>query len=281
MSVCFSCFYKISHLALCYHSAYNEKPGRARIAFPETNSVTGKTMKQIKTIILEDEKEQQDQTMEFLRRFSDETGSCQFQVRCFSSGLEFLEKYHNDADLIFLDIRMPGMTGMEVAKEIRKTDTKSTIIFITSLSQYAIEGYSVNAVDYILKPISYPEFKLKMSRIVSNITLKDSQSMTIANEDGLVRLLVSSIMYVETNLHNVIIYDNEGKKYKKHASMHDIEDTIHSENFLRINSSYLVNLDYVDSLKKGFVILRNGTELKISRPRLKEVQEAFMKYQGK
>jgi two-component system, LytTR family, response regulator LytT len=235
-------------------------------------------MKKINTFIIEDEVEQQELTKQYLERYSKETGECIFNITCHTSPMEFLESYHNEAELIFLDIRMPGINGMDVAREIRKRDSLVTIVFITSLAQYAIDGYSVQAEDYILKPISYSEFNLKLYRILKNVSSKNGKYMTIILNSGIVKLPYTSIVYLETAFHNVLIHDNDGVVHKKHISMKEVEEELKDACFLRINSSYLVNLDYAKQIDHDTLILFDGTQLKISRPRVSEVGRVFTEY---
>lgn len=235
-------------------------------------------MKKINTFIVEDEIEQQKETTKFLNQFSKDTGECIFNITCYSSSLEFLETYHNDAELIFLDIRMPGINGMDVAKEIRKKDSLVTIVFITSLAQYAINGYEVQAEDYILKPIKYSEFKMKLFKIIRNVSSKDGKYMTIILSSGIVKLPYSNIVYLETSFHNVLIHDNDGVVHKKRVAMKEIEEELDDPSFLRINSSFLVNMDYCKSIDHDTMNLFDGTSLKISRPRIAEVTKVFSKY---
>lgn len=235
-------------------------------------------MELIKAIVLEDEKEQSDQTIAFLNQYASETKKCSFDIHAFSSPMEFLCAYKHDADLLFLDIRMPGMTGMDVAKEIRKKDPEVMIIFITSLTQYAVEGYSVSAEDYILKPLSYPEFKLKMNRALSRIQVKSGKTLMFVDKDGISKISASSIMYVETNLHKLIFHDNEGFTHIRHQAMKECEDELKEFDFIRINSSFLVNLHYASKIADGDMILNDQTKLKISRPRMAEVNELFAKF---
>jgi two-component system response regulator LytT len=235
-------------------------------------------MQIIKTIILEDEAAQQKQTEEFLQKFSAENGNVSFDVSAFSAPMEFLETYRYDADLIFLDIRMPGISGMDVAKEIRKNDSGVTIVFITSLAQYAIEGYSVQAEDYILKPLKYSEFKLKMTRIIPKIDSSSGKTITFASEKGIFKLNSDDITFIETMRHNLDYHTNDKKVYRRHLSMRECEKELEDYHFLRINQAYLVNLAYADSIVKGSMILKSGEELKISRPRMSSVLKTFEEY---
>lgn len=235
-------------------------------------------MNLIKTIIVEDEKEQSETTKSMLNQISKEYKKYLFDIAIFSSPMDFLESYDSDADLIFLDIKMPGINGMDVAKEIRKKDQDVTIIFVTSLAQYAIEGYSVQAEDYVLKPLSYPEFKIKMLRALSVINIKSGRSILFENNNVIVKVSLDNICYIETDHHKLIYHINDGSVYYRHESMKDCEDFLKGTDFLRINSSYLINLKYAQKIEKGDLVLIDGTSLKISRPRMNAVNTKFLEY---
>ena len=235
-------------------------------------------MRSIKTAIVEDEKKQQEITTAFLKKFEDESKVCHFQIDTYLSSLEFLEHYPDDVELLFLDIRMPGISGMDIAREIRQKDPLVMIVFITSLGQYAIDGYSVGAFDYMLKPLQYPEFKIKLFRIVNHVVSKETDYLMISTVDSVIKIPVNQIVYIETQLHNVLIHDNDLHVYKKHASMKEVEEQLSQEMFCRINSSYIVNLSYCASIEKEEMILIDGSSLKISRPRSRSVYNAFREY---
>ena len=234
-------------------------------------------MNLIKAIIVEDDIEQTNCTKLFLENYAKENKQILFDIHIYHSPIEFIETYEYDADLLFLDIRMPGMSGMEVAKEIRKKDDSVTIIFITSLAQYAIEGYSVGAEDYILKPIQYEEFKIKMTRILSHISLRSSKYLTFITEESISKVSIDNIMYIETDIHRLIFHDNEGFTYIRHQSMKQCEEEFKNTDFFRINSSFLVNFRYANRIENSDMILIDGSKLKISRPRLRQVIDRFTK----
>ncbi len=235
-------------------------------------------MNLIKTIIVEDEKEQAEVTKSMLEQLSKETEKYLFNITIFSTPMEFLESYKFDADIIFLDIKMPGINGMDVAKEIRKNDQDVTLIFITSLAQYAIEGYSVQAEDYVLKPLSYPEFKIKMLRALSVVNIRSGRSILFENNNVTIKVSLDNISYIETDHHKLMYHVNDGSVYYRHEPMKDCEDFLKGTDFLRINSSYLVNLKYAQKIEKMDLVLNDGTRLKISRPRMNEVNAKFLEY---
>ena len=194
----------------------------------------------------------------------------------YNSAVNAIKVIHeNHIDVIFLDIQMPELSGLEFASVLPK---ETRIIFTTAFNQYAIEGYSVNAEDYIIKPINYPEFQIKLNRCLSRITLKSSRTVTFINNDSITKLSIDSITYIETDLHRLVFHDNEGFTYVKHQSMKDCEEEFKNTDFLRINSSYMVNLRYASNIQAGDMILNDGTRLKISRPRMNDVQKTFLEF---
>ncbi|MCH4278043.1 MAG: LytTR family DNA-binding domain-containing protein [Bacilli bacterium] len=232
-------------------------------------------MQKIKTAIVEDELKQQEETKGFLDRFGKENGNYEFLSTSYSSPMEFLETYDYSSDVIFLDIKMPGISGMEVAKEIRKKDDKVIIVFITSLAQYAIEGYSVQAEDYILKPLNYSEFKLKMTRIVDKLTFTSGKPIVFTNDKGLFKIYSDNIIYIETVRHSISYHTRDGNEYRRHLSMKECEKELEGYGFVRIDQAFLVNFSYAESILAHSLKLSSGETLKISRPRLAEVNRLF------
>lgn len=108
----------------------------------------------MRVCVLEDEKIVADKLCSFIEKYCAEQG-VRVEVQVFPDAFALLEGYHADVDILFMDIQLPVMNGMEAAKKIRETDEKVLIVFVTNLAQYAVEGYDVNAFDFILKPVEY------------------------------------------------------------------------------------------------------------------------------
>ncbi|MDD6241072.1 MAG: LytTR family DNA-binding domain-containing protein [Eubacteriales bacterium] len=232
-------------------------------------------MKEISIAIVEDEKEAREKLLSFLKKLGEEEDLL-FKVAAFSSSIEFIETYKPQYQLLFFDIAMPEMTGMQLAHELRKTDTKTALIFVTSLAQYAVESYDVGASNYILKPLSYPEFKMKVMKVILSLPNLERDTLLILNKSGSYKVNLADILYCETSGHMVIYHTKEGE-YPKRETMKEAEEALEKKGFFRINSCYLVRLSYVASIDQKEAVLKDGTRLSISRPRYRKTLEAFQK----
>ncbi len=127
----------------------------------------------IRVAIVEDEQAYRVQFQEYIMRFASETG-VKFSVSVFSEGIQLVEHYKPVWDIVLLDIQMPGIDGMETAQFIRKKDDSVAIIFITNMAHYALKGYEVGAFDFVIKPIAYPAFSMKLKKFVAGFSGQES-----------------------------------------------------------------------------------------------------------
>lgn len=227
-------------------------------------------MQTIRIAIVEDELPQAETLRSYLERYKKEHPEYEFSIVHFSSSINFAETYKSNYDVLFLDIQMPGMTGMELAHELRKSDPSVMIIFVTSLAQFAIEGYEVQATDYMLKPVTYAEFQLKMARAFARLLAATDKAIVFNTKDGFCRVPLTDIIYTETDSHSIVYHTISGD-YRKHQSMKEAEKDLPEAQFLRINSCYVVALNQIVGAEQRFAILKNGERLLISRPRMSHV----------
>ncbi len=150
----------------------------------------------MKIAIVDDDPKDAQVITDYLTKYEEETNS-EIQMEVFHSSVEFLERYSGRYDLVFLDIEMPGSNGLEAAREIREKDAGVGIIFVTSLAQYAIAGYEVNAIDYMVKPIRYFTFKVKLEKAIYIVSRKHNDNILVKTKDGIMRLSVSDILWIE------------------------------------------------------------------------------------
>ena len=141
----------------------------------------------INIAIVEDEAMYAKQLQEFLQQYQKENGEV-FNITVYSDGDQIVHKYKSQFDIILMDVEMKFMDGMSAAEEIRKVDTEVVIIFITNMAQYAIRGYAVDALDYVLKPVSYFAFSQRLNRAISRMKKREQKVITVNIKGGAVRI---------------------------------------------------------------------------------------------
>lgn len=229
----------------------------------------------MRIIIAEDDPAFAAQMQDYLRRFSEESGQT-ITVTAYRNGAELLEHYHGDGDLLLLDVDMPGMNGIAAAKAIRRTDPQVLIIFVTNLAQYAIRGYEVNALDYVLKPISYYDLSMKLRQALRILRRNEEHSILLNQEGELLRVPLSHLYYVESYSHQLCYHTTEGEvRLTTTRTLTALEEELCPHGFVRCHKGYLINLRYVDAIRSSSVLL-NGAEIPVSRSRKKEVLQALL-----
>lgn len=204
----------------------------------------------------------------------------EIRIFLYHDGVELLDNYSGKFDLIFLDIKMPKMNGVDVAKKIREKDSNVMIIFLTSLIQYALEGYKVNATNYIVKPISNKRLEIELDRCIIEISQREEPYICFHNDNGNYKILLKNISYVETYNRNLLIHTND-QNIICYWKMKELENKISSYGFSRNHSSYITNLFYVESIEKNEVKLSTGERLPISKAKKKTFLEEIAEYWGK
>ena len=234
----------------------------------------------IRITILEDEKNQRKILKKYLNNYQKEHTETSFIIEEYEYSHDLLEHYRCDSDILLLDICISDMLGTDVARHIRKIDPNVIIIFITNSAQYAIEGYEVQATDYILKPLSYASFCTKMERILRILSHRELGTLVhLKTKDGVIYLSASNILYIEIINHDIFIHTTDGKVIKQWGSLTKFEDLLKNDHFVRCNSCYLVNLKYVTGVKGDDVLVKDK-KLLMSKPRRKEFLQTLARYRG-
>lgn len=203
----------------------------------------------------------------------------QFTVSVFDDGARIVEKYSPVYDILLLDIEMKEMDGMEAARRIRERDDKVVIIFITAAPQYAISGYEVRALSYLLKPLPWFAFSQELKKSIDMVRRNDDDSMLIDTGKGQMRLNLADILYLESIRHTIVIHTLDGK-LSINGTLKDMEAKLADYHFFRSNSCYLVNLKHVTGVADQDCIMSNGEQLRVSRPRKKAFLTVLTDYMG-
>lgn len=212
-----------------------------------------------------------------LEEYGRESGQA-LELLEFADGSELLEGYPGGLDLIFLDIMMGDMDGLTTARLLRRRDEDVLIVFVTSMVQYAVQGYSVDALDFLVKPIGYLPVKLCMDRAMKRLQREEPLRLTFSNREGTHSIPAAEITYIESLNHKVIVHTQEGS-LPVDISLSAAEQSVAALPFFRCHVSYLVNLRFVDRVS-GNDVWVNGERLAISRYRRKEFLEAWAAWLG-
>jgi DNA-binding LytR/AlgR family response regulator len=230
-----------------------------------------------KIAIVEDELEYRQQVSEYIIQYGQENG-IHFEIQAFQNGKEIMDADKNSFDVIFFDIEMPKVNGMDAAQYIRKRDENVVIVFITNLAQYAIQGYSVGALDFVLKPINYYSFSLRLTRALGRVKKKETTDVIITTADGIKRLDTGDIFFVEI-VNRMLHYHTKDGEYVVRGTMQSAEDALSDYHFVKCNYWYLVNLKYVSEIQKNMVLVAE-MKLEISRRNKSTFVKAVTDYIG-
>ena len=221
----------------------------------------------IRIAIVEDDIESAQLLEGYIERYQAESQEI-FRISIFTNGVNFLDECKTEYDIVFMDIEMPHLNGMETAKKLREFDENIGIIFVTNMAQYAANGYEVNAIDFIIKPVGYFNFTLKLQRAIQYRAKMRKEEIVIKTESGFKRIPASDIYYIEVSDHILTYYTSQGIVCER-GTMRSREEQLRAYDFVRCNSCYLVNIMHITEVSAQNIIVR-GKELNISRTRKKE-----------
>lgn len=231
----------------------------------------------VKIAVVDDERQERDTLFGYFKELQKELGQ-ELEIQMFESGDAFLEAYDDSFSLVCLDIDMDGRDGLDAARELRLLDKEVTIIFITNMAQMAIRGYEVQALDFVVKPVNYYSFAMKMKSALSILANKKSKNIVLPTPGGIQKISTDELHYVEVEGHYLYYHTTAGE-FRQKASMKELEDKLTGLSFKRCNNCYLVNLKFVDCVNKDDVKV-GGKWLKISRPRKKDFLQSLANYMG-
>jgi DNA-binding LytR/AlgR family response regulator len=228
----------------------------------------------IRICIVEDELEQ----AELLKGYINKYGNAKkqpFSITHLTDGIDLVDDYKSQFDIILLDIQMKHLDGMSAAEKIRKVDPDVIIIFITSTVQYAVQGYAVDALGYVLKPVPFTQFEQLFDKAITRVQAKQQRVyIKVSVDDKQIKLDCSAIYYIESQRNNVVIHAEEDD-YVTAGPLKRFEEMLMTHGFSKCHNAYLINLSAVEAIQKEEVVLTSGTCLPISRAKKKEFMAAL------
>lgn len=232
----------------------------------------------LKIAVVEDQQEVRDELCRFIRQYAAEN-SLQVEVLPIEDGAVIAEHYEPGYDIIFMDVEMPGLDGFGAAEKIRAVDADAVLVFVTNMAQYAIKGYEVDALDYVLKPVNYYQFCTSSPGLFSGCSAAGAgRSFYSWPEAGCQVLSTGDIYYLETH-DRLLWYHTTKGEFSVRASLASAEKQLAQYHFSRCNQCYLVNLKYVKAVENDFVHV-NTDHLEISRRQRAAFLTAVASYIG-
>lgn len=234
--------------------------------------------------VCDDEKEFRNAIKEILEMYLKAEGIL-YQIDTFESGKEFVEigtdimKYK----VIFLDVNMKELNGIETAKKVRNLSREAFIVFATTYAEYALAGYGVEAIRYILKNRENIKKDICecMDTIIAKMNYTQMKKKFDFNEETK-NVMLYHLIYIESRLHKLEFHIMEDKEriYTMYGTLNEFEKEFSGTDFLRVHQSYFVNMKHVVRIKRYTLFLSNGKELDIPKARYRDVEKAIVEYKG-
>lgn len=207
--------------------------------------------------------------------------SCEYAV--FPNGFELVSALEKGKrfDIYCLDIIMPGLTGIDVAKEIRTFDKNAPILFFTSSPEFALESYSVKAINYVLKPISKKKLFFTFDDMLEQIKVKkNDDAVIVKSNEGIQKILISNLVFAEVIGRNVLYHLLSGKVIECTESFSSVCDNLlKCGSFIRTHRSYIVNMKYIDTIENHQVTLQTLTSVPVAQGKAKDIKQQYLNYQ--
>lgn len=199
-------------------------------------------------------------------------------IHRFYDGVEFIRS-RELYNIVFLDIRLGEMDGMDAARFLRIVNKDAQLIFVTHMAQFAIRGYEVDAMDFIIKPIDQFSIDRVLEKAIKRINDSTNVTLALKTSDGIVSISTNSIYFVEVYDHDLIYHTDQGD-YKVRGRLGEVRQKLDERHFIQCNRSYLVNMRHIRRVCSDYVEV-NNVRVQISKSHQKEIEQRFINYLGK
>lgn len=210
---------------------------------------------------------------------------CEYNIDVFDNPLIFLESVEKNGgyDIVLLDICMPGIIGVDVAKEIRQRKDKTEIIFLTISDEFAVDAFALKAAHYIIKPFTQEKFNEAMDRATLSFFDISSKKLPVKTERGdVIIIYINDIIYIQSNGHNQIIYlennDNYRETRRSLSRLLEELENLSSNQFIAPYKGYIVNQKYIATIDSKCIKMRNGVKIPLPRGTFRQIQKQYMDY---
>ena len=225
----------------------------------------------VSVAIVEDEKDSAIKLKKYLEKYAEEN-ALKVETAAFSCGENFLSS-KKKFDVVFMDIEMPGDDGLKVVKTLRSEGSDVLVVFCTNLAQYAVNGYEVAAFDFMVKPVTYFEFRMKFDRVINCLNSRKKREVWVASRQGKRLVSEKRLKYVEIMRHTLVYHTLDGNVTGT-GTLKSVTEIFSSPSFALCNQCYFVNLAFVTEINGNFVYV-DGDALAISAPKKKEFLRAL------
>lgn len=233
----------------------------------------------IRIAIVEDVAAEQKKLQNFVEHYLNKQKQAS-RIFLFSDGTEFLDDYPSELDIAFLDIEMRQMDGIRAAYKVREFDRRVQLLFVTNMAHLALEGYGVDAADFIVKPITYPVFSAHMDRLMDKLNYRRSRFLMTRQGKETLCFNIREITYIESLNKKTILHQINQDIVYSLEPLYVLEKKLQEEPFFRCHNSFLINLDYVRTFNSAGVIVQD-TLIPVSKYRKQEFMAALANYRGR
>lgn len=235
----------------------------------------------INIAICDDESRELDRAIGLIKKYTNEHPQHHLATYSFATPLELLEYALSKGgfDVLLLDVYMPGILGTEAARELRDMGDKCQIIFMTTSRDHAIDAFSVDAANYLVKPYTEKEFFLALEKVMDKLTKKDEDYITVKSVDGTIRIELNKLVYSETQNHIQKLYMLDGRVVNVRKSSTELFELLAEDpRFYKCGSTYIINMDYVIEISSMSVAFSTGAKIPVLSRKRTEFKKLYMDY---